>query len=156
MNRLSSFTNASPAPADAFMLTNIMQSGIIKRARFLTAENDVTQIVMTIRILVISDSPAIADDILSDMGAPGFSVNTASFPDAAETAARVSPQILLAETAGNGDAGKWQSVIELKQKRNLPLMAVVPADMLEQFNSYPGPDDFIIYPFKTAELALRV
>jgi two-component system, OmpR family, alkaline phosphatase synthesis response regulator PhoP len=138
------------------MLTKRAHSGIMRRIRFFTTENDLTQIAMTIRVLVISESPNITDDILAGTGAPGFSVNAASFQDAAETAARVSPQIILAETAGNGDLTKWQSVTELKKKRNLPLIAIVPADMLDGFSSYRDSDDFIIYPFKNAELLLRL
>lgn len=107
------------------------------------------------RILIISD------DTTGAMRGAGldknaFSPATASYRDALETAARTSPQVLLAEINGHYDAEKWKPVTDLKKKRKLPLIALAPGKALGSLPAYPEVDDFITTPINDAELALRI
>jgi two-component system, OmpR family, alkaline phosphatase synthesis response regulator PhoP len=131
---------------------------------FLLEDNDLTQDEMTIRILVISDNPAVKDGFPTEPGGSAMSatgsINAvfvfASYQDAAETATRISPQILLAEISGSDDTAKWQIVAELKKNRRLPLIAFMPAAALDTVSLYQGYDDFVIMPCNNAELLFRI
>lgn len=135
---------------------------------FKPEDNKAAQDDMTVRILVISDNPAIKDNFPAEPGDSGVSVSGrrdgganaafifASYKDAAETATRTSPQIILAEVTGTEDIEKWPTAAELKKNRRLPLIALVPAAALDAMSLYPGYDDFVIIPCNSAELLLRV
>jgi len=120
------------------------------------AENVFAQADMTIRILLISDNHVTKESSPIGLGGSGVSIVTTSYQEAMETAAGTSPQILLAEISGSDNAEKWQTAADLKKKRKLPLIAIVPAEILDTIDLYSGFDDFIITPFKNAELLLRV
>jgi two-component system, OmpR family, alkaline phosphatase synthesis response regulator PhoP len=135
---------------------------------FLPVDSNSTQDDMTIRILVISDNPAVKDSFPAEPGGPGApaagrrdgGANTAfiftSYQDAAETATRTSPHVLLAEIGGADDAAQWQTAAELKKNRRLPLIAFMPAAALDTVSLYPGYDDFVIMPCNSAELLFRI
>jgi two-component system alkaline phosphatase synthesis response regulator PhoP len=132
------------------------------RNRFLRAKYFLKRADMAIHILLVSDNPAISETLRRagldspGMSAAGITAAISSYQEAAETAISTSPQILLAEIGINDDAEKWQTAAALKKRRKLPLIAIVPAELLDSINSYPGFDDFIVFPFNKAELLLRV
>jgi two-component system, OmpR family, alkaline phosphatase synthesis response regulator PhoP len=135
---------------------------------FLPEGNSLTQDEMTIRILVISDNPAVKESFPAEPGAAGApaagwrdgGTNAAfiftSYQDAAETTTRTSPQVLLAEIGGADDMAQWQTAAELKKNRRLPLIAFMPAAALNLVSLYQGYDDFVIMPCNSAELLFRI
>ena len=111
---------------------------------------------MMTRILIISEDTPKAALLYERFNRNGFSTIAASYHDAQETAAKTSPQIIIAEINGIFDAAKWQSVTDLKKKRNLPIIALVTETALDKLPDYPDVDDFIVAPFNDGELALRI
>ena len=109
---------------------------------------------MMTRILIISDDSTAA--LRAGFDKNGFSAAYASFHDVLETANRTSPQILLAGINSHYDVVKWQSVIDLKKKKKLPLIALVPEKAIDSLAAYPEVDDFVVAPFSNAELTLRI
>jgi two-component system alkaline phosphatase synthesis response regulator PhoP len=118
--------------------------------------NSLAQADMTIRILLISDNPVIKDTFRAGPESPNVAATISLYQDAAETANRVSPQILLAEIMGSDDAVKWRIAAELKRKRALPLIVILPAEELNNIQQYPGYDDLIVIPYSNAELLIRI
>ncbi|OGO00043.1 MAG: hypothetical protein A2Y90_03490 [Chloroflexi bacterium RBG_13_52_12] len=107
-------------------------------------------------LLIISDDSITAAALRAALGKSGFSAATASYKDALETAARTSPHLLLAEINGHYDASRWQSVIALKKKRELPVIALVSETALASLDTHREVDDFIITPCNDVELSLRI
>ena len=127
------------------------------RKRLFPAEYWYKRADVTIHVLVISDSPDIGEKLRgAGLESAGISAALASYEEAAETAISSSPQIILAEVAGTGDAEKWEIPAALKKKRKLPLIALVPEEMLDNITLYPGFDDFVVSPFNKTELLLRI
>jgi DNA-binding response OmpR family regulator len=74
-----------------------------------------------------------------------------------ESAARQLPDLLLVEMGGNMPDSETQGLIQrLKQKRHLPVMELIPREMLNSVNGYLDADDFLISPYDTKELVLRI
>lgn len=111
---------------------------------------------MMTRLLIICDDSTTAAALQSSLEKNGFSSATASYKDALETAARTSPRLLLAEVNGHNDAARWQSVIDLKKRKKLPVIALVPETALGSLDTHREVDDFIVRPFNDAELSLRI
>ncbi|MFC1906287.1 response regulator transcription factor [Chloroflexota bacterium] len=68
-----------------------------------------------------------------------------------------SPDLILAETDGHLANSRIQELVQgIKQKRHMPVMALVREETLDSIDGYLNVDDFIISPYDDRELVLRI
>ena len=68
-----------------------------------------------------------------------------------------SPDLILVETDGHWvNSRMWQLAERMKQGRPLPIIALVGRDTLDSIDGHLDVDDFLISPYDTKELVLRI
>jgi two-component system alkaline phosphatase synthesis response regulator PhoP len=87
----------------------------------------------------------------------GFACSFVSYNNGLkESITRQAPDLLLVEMDGNlPNSGTWGLIQRLRQKRHLPVMALIPGDILDSIDGQLDADDFIISPYNIGELNLR-
>jgi two-component system alkaline phosphatase synthesis response regulator PhoP len=74
-----------------------------------------------------------------------------------EAIATVKPDVLLFEVDANQPGTEiWEPVDRIKKKENLPVVALIPGELLDRINLSPDIDDFLISPFNVKELVIRI
>ena len=88
----------------------------------------------------------------------GFIYSTVSYNNGfRESFSRQLPDLLLVEMNGNMPDYETQGLIQrLKQRRRLPVIALIPREMLNSINGHLDVDDFITSPYDAKELVLRI
>ncbi len=105
------------------------------------------------RIVLISDNGSDAARLRSALGENGFACETAADVDEAAALA-TELHLALIETANPVRA--QQLAQELKRARPLPVIALLPRELLPRIEGLPGMDDFLLKPFDISELSLRI
>lgn len=110
------------------------------------------------QLLLIAQESKPLVSILSELSQNGFTCSTISYENGLmEQVAARSPDLILAETDGHLVNSKIQELAQrMKQERPLPIMALIARDKLSSIDSHLDVDDFLISPFDTKELVLRV
>jgi len=110
-----------------------------------------------LRLLMIARETEALAGLRSEMTGSGFAC--AIVPHSEELAEEIStyrPDLVLVEIDGNLPATELQAIVQgLKEERHLPVIALLPQDMLGSLNGNLDIDDFITSPGDGGELALR-
>jgi two-component system alkaline phosphatase synthesis response regulator PhoP len=74
-----------------------------------------------------------------------------------EAIATVKPDVLLFEVDANQPgADIWDSIDRIKKRGNLPVVALIPEELLDRINLSPDTDDFLTSPYNVKELVIRI
>lgn len=109
------------------------------------------------RLLIIAKESKIHGGLCASLTQNGLACSITSYNNGLrENVTSQSPDILLVEMDSSlPDAGTWELIRSLKQERSLPVMALVPEEMLDSVDGHLDADDFIISPYDARELVLR-
>jgi two-component system alkaline phosphatase synthesis response regulator PhoP len=73
-----------------------------------------------------------------------------------ESITRRLPDLLLVGMDGKlPDSGTWELIQELKKERHLPVIALIPGEILDSIDGQLNADDFATSPYDARELVLR-
>jgi two-component system, OmpR family, alkaline phosphatase synthesis response regulator PhoP len=86
----------------------------------------------------------------------GFTCIATSWEDALDVMSRHTPHLVLAEMNSPGNVAVRNLIKRVKNDTKVPVIALVPADMLARVDNLPDIDDFITGGYNTAELLLRM
>lgn len=110
-----------------------------------------------LRLLIIAKESKTQGGLCASLTQNGLACSITTYNEALEVVARRLPDLLLVEMDGNlPDSGIWGFIQRLKQKRHLPVMALVPGTMLDNIDGQINVDDFITSPYDARELVLRI
>ena len=109
-----------------------------------------------IRVLIITGEKGVKTGLAESLVLFGFSCSSAFYSDALQQVEELSPHLVLVELDGNTpDALAWEVMNLAKEEKNVPVIALVPSDMLEGIDNSFKADDFLTAPYDAAELSLR-
>jgi two-component system alkaline phosphatase synthesis response regulator PhoP len=110
-----------------------------------------------LHLLIIAKETEATAELRSKIAQSGFAC--AIIPYGEELAEEITthrPDLLLVEMGGNlPSAGMQELVRRLKEERHLPIIALLPGEMLISLNGQLDIDDFITSPYDSRELVLR-
>ena len=111
-----------------------------------------------LRLLIIAPESERRAGLAESLAQLGFAASVASYDETAmEEVACQPPDVVLVEANGQPpDSGAGELIRGLKRGRRLPVMALVPGEMLERLDGQLEADDFITSPYDVRELALRI
>jgi len=109
-----------------------------------------------LHLLIITAESKTTTSLQVSLARNGFVCSTASYSDAPEVTSHQPPNLVLAEISGQNNSLMWKFIIRMKKERNLPVIALIPGDMLDSLETHPEVDDFIISPYDAIELVLRI
>jgi DNA-binding response OmpR family regulator len=113
--------------------------------------------VTMLRLLMIARETGALAELRSRLAGSGFAC--AIIPHGQEPAEEIStyrPDLVLLEIDGSLPADEMQAIIRgLKEEKHLPVIALLPREMLDSLNGSLDIDDFITSPGDQRELALR-
>jgi two-component system alkaline phosphatase synthesis response regulator PhoP len=111
-----------------------------------------------LRLLVLDRESQAQAELCADLTRDGVACKiVASDKDLAAEMARQSPDaVLVAINDRLPDSGIWQSIRSLKPDKNLPVIALVPREILLDINGDFDADDFVVTPCDSIELVLRI
>jgi DNA-binding response OmpR family regulator len=110
-----------------------------------------------LRLLMIAQETEALAELRSQITRSGFACSIVPHGEelAGEIAAR-RPDLVLVEVDVNLPATELQEIVQgLKGERHLPVIALLPGDMLDSLNGNLDIDDFITSPYDGRELVLR-
>jgi two-component system alkaline phosphatase synthesis response regulator PhoP len=90
------------------------------------------------------------------MAENGFTCIVTSFEDAFDVMSRHTPHLVLAEINSFRDTAVRNMIKRVKNDSKVPVIAMIPSDILSRADSLPDVDDFITGAYNTTELLLRV
>ena len=110
-----------------------------------------------LHLLIIARESQNVARLRSQLGNNGFACSLASSSERIEeNITRHPPDVALVEVGGSLPAAV-EVIQRLKQARPLPVMALVPGDMLDSIDGHlKSSDDFITSPYDVRELVLRI
>ena len=109
-----------------------------------------------IRVLIVTGEKGVKTGLAESLVLFGFSCSSAFYSDALEQVEELSPHLVLVELDGNtADAKAWDIMHLVKEEKHVPVIALVPSDMLEGIDDSFKADDFLTAPYDAAELSLR-
>jgi two-component system alkaline phosphatase synthesis response regulator PhoP len=110
-----------------------------------------------LRLLMIAQETEALAGLRSEMARSGFAC--AIVPQSQELAGEIAtyrPDLVLLEIDGSLSATEIQEIVQgMKEERHLPVIALLPQDMLGSLNGNLDIDDFITSPGDGRELTLR-
>jgi two-component system alkaline phosphatase synthesis response regulator PhoP len=113
--------------------------------------------VTMLRLLMIARETGALAELRSRLAGSGFAC--AIIPHGQEPAEEIStyrPDLVLLEIDGSLPADEMQAIIRgLKEEKHLPVIALLPREMLDSLNGSLDIDDFITSPGDGRELTLR-
>jgi len=110
-----------------------------------------------LRLLMIAQETEALAELRSQITRSGFACSIVPHGEelAGEIAAR-RPDLVLVEIDVNLPSAEIQEIVRgLKEERHLPVIALLPGDMLDSLNGNLDIDDFITSPYDGRELVLR-
>jgi len=108
------------------------------------------------QLLIITEEAKTAGLIQAALAGRAFTYSTGNYQGALAAAAKRPPDLALIEMPAKNDEPAWGVISSLKKGRNLPVIALISAKKAASLDSRPGIDDFIILPYRDAELLLRI
>jgi len=110
-----------------------------------------------IRVLLVAGNAGTQSGLGEDLAASGFVCADVTYDDAVIEAEQQSPDLVLVEVNDPRTGSPAADIVRtLKQERKLPVMALVPAELLDSLDGQLEIDDFITSPVDARELAARV
>ena len=110
------------------------------------------------RLLIMTPESKKLTSLGESLERNGFVYSTVSYNNGfRESLSRQLPDLLLVEMNGNMPDPETQGLIQrLKQRRRLPVIALIPREMLNSVNGHLVADDFLTSPYDVKELVLRI
>ena len=111
-----------------------------------------------LRSLIITRENKAQADFCKDLARDGLACAITSYKNGVrEAVASQNPDILLFEIDRElPDARNQELIRSLKKERHLPIIALVPREMLDSIDTYSDIDDFVTSPYDSRELVLRI
>jgi len=107
------------------------------------------------RVLIIAPSDKVGRKLQSELAQNGFAgAVIADREQAIEQVIAQSPDLVLLEMDGHEKT--WRLLSEIKQPKSIPVVVLVPKEMLNRIGDSPDIDDFIIEPYPLEEILLRM
>ena len=108
------------------------------------------------RVLIISQDAEITDSMQREISHSGYDCVIVPMDDVQTVINRQPPHLILVDSSRQLDTSVWESILDLKKQKKLPVMALIAAENIAGLDDYPEIDDFIIYPYDETELFQRV
>jgi DNA-binding response OmpR family regulator len=111
------------------------------------------------KYLIISEENAVQEKLREAFSNNGFSCATVPFSnDIGETVAEEAPSLVLVDIDAVTAAPRtWEYYSQIKKEMNIPVIAIIPADMLDdEIVLQDVISDFVVKPYDAAELASRI
>lgn len=110
------------------------------------------------RLLMIAQEIGLLEELSSGLIQNGLACSVTSYSNGAREAIAVQhPDVLLIEMYKKlPDLEMWGLVQSLKKERNLPVIALIPGEMLDSIDGHLDVDDFLTSPYDASELVLRI
>jgi len=108
------------------------------------------------RALIVTKDNGTMIPLREKIALQGIDCSIVFYEKAHDEITRQSPHIVLAEVADRADDHVWDFIKNIKKLKTLPVIVLITEENLASLGNNPDIDDFIIYPFKTAELLLRI
>jgi two-component system alkaline phosphatase synthesis response regulator PhoP len=128
------------------MVTHTIEKPAIKPA--------VNMKMKTVIIITADGNPKAA--LQQAMTENGFTGIVTSFEDAFDVMSRHTPHLVMAEINSPGNTAVRNLIKRVKNDSKVPVIAMIPADMLGRVDSLPDIDDFITGAYNPTELLLRI
>ena len=111
-----------------------------------------------VRLLVIAQESTTQAGLYTSLVRSGFACSVIPNDNGVlEQVSRHPPDLVLVEIDGHSsDSRMWELIQGIKQKRHLPTMALVSAEMIDRINGHHDLDDFLTSPYDIKELILRI
>lgn len=109
-------------------------------------------------VLIIAQESQTQESLCNSLVRYGFACSLTPYDNGVrESINRQSPDMLLVEMDSNSIGSEtWELVRGMKQAKPLPVIALIPGEMLESIDGRLDADDFITSPYDAGELALRI
>ena len=109
------------------------------------------------RILLLSDKEDSRSKLRRDMGVMGHSAMVAPFDNAAEALHTRRPDLIMADLALSGDIVEiWRQLQYDMEDSHIPIIALVSRDRTREIELLTKMTDFILEPYETRELEIRI
>jgi len=111
-----------------------------------------------LRLLIITPESKKLESLCKSLAGNGLACSLTHYDNGVtEAIARQSPHLLLVEMDNNlTDSEKRGLIQSFKQERHLPVMALIPREMLNSIDGHLDADDFLTSPYDARELVLRI
>ena len=107
------------------------------------------------RVLIVADDAKTADMLRQIVTRGGYKCIAVSRDDVRKAIEHQPPHLILVDSSHfNADA--WESILNIKNQKKLPVIALITADDLAGLDENYEIDDFIITPCNNNELLLRI
>jgi two-component system alkaline phosphatase synthesis response regulator PhoP len=111
-----------------------------------------------IRVLIITKDTGSQAELREILAHHDFKLSFAAYSTGLmQLIASEKPEALLLETGEQlPQPETWESIRKLKKERNLPVLALIRRDRLAKIEANPDIDDFLVAPYDSGELLLRI
>jgi two-component system alkaline phosphatase synthesis response regulator PhoP len=108
------------------------------------------------RVLIISTDTAAMDAPRREIARGGYNCTSVTCDDALQEIESQAPHLIILDASRRFDTAAVELIINIKKRKELPVIALVAAEGLAEIDDYDKIDDFIIYPYNDTELLLRM
>jgi len=110
-----------------------------------------------LRLLIIARGNYAIIKLCEKLKQKGIACTTTSYGEMAEAISLQSPDIILIEISNNPlESRTWANIQKLKPKKQTPVIALAPEEILTEINEQlNAADDFITSPYDATELEIR-
>ena len=110
-----------------------------------------------LRLLIIAQENQKLAGLCESLNRNNMACSIIPYDGAVETVSRQSPDAVLVKINDNlSDAGTWELIKKVKRARPVPIIALIPEEILDSFEGQLDADDFITSPYDVRELVLRI
>jgi two-component system alkaline phosphatase synthesis response regulator PhoP len=111
-----------------------------------------------LRSLVIAQENKAQAEFYESLARNGVACSITSYNNGVKEAiASQQPDILLVEIYKQPPNSEiWELIQRLKKERHLPVIALIPREILDNLNGHLNSDDFLTSPYDVKELVLRI
>jgi DNA-binding response OmpR family regulator len=108
------------------------------------------------KLLIVADEIKTAPPIEASLTRRGFTCIMANYKNASNAVPRHSPELAVCILPDSFDNSIWELIKNLKRYKNLPVIALLSSKMVAGLDNHREIDDFMIHPYRDAELLLRI
>lgn len=111
-----------------------------------------------VRVLLIAQRDPENTELCQGLSREGLACSMTSHTNGfKEALTNEQPDIVLFEMGGNmSDVEPWKTIRKLREEKRLPVIALIPNDIIDSIDSQMDVDDFLAGPYNARELRLRI